>query len=108
MESLEEKYLEAIRALKSELRQLLEPEEAERLNRRLGQYLRWARSPAHPGARPHPCPGGHPRASPGPGSLWGDPERGPGPGGCGSAGTKTPFPTFFIRRAIPSSIGARI
>jgi hypothetical protein len=47
MESLEEKYLEAIRALKSELRQLLEPEEAERLNRRLGQYLRWARSPAH-------------------------------------------------------------
>jgi hypothetical protein len=46
MESLEEKYLEAIRALKSELRQLLEPEEAERLKRRLGQYLRWARSPA--------------------------------------------------------------
>jgi len=46
MESLEEKYLEAIRALKSELRQLLGPEEAERLNRRLGQYLRWARSPA--------------------------------------------------------------
>jgi len=47
MESLEEKYLKAIRALKSELRQLLEPEEAERLNRRLGQHLRWARSPEH-------------------------------------------------------------
>ena len=46
MESLEEKYLEAIRALKSELRQLLGPEEAKRLNRRLGRYLRWARSPA--------------------------------------------------------------
>jgi hypothetical protein len=47
MESLEEKYLEAIRALKSELHQLLEPEEAKRLNRRLGQYLRWARFPEH-------------------------------------------------------------
>jgi hypothetical protein len=46
MESMEEKYLEAIRALKSELRQLLGPEEAKRLNRRLGRYLRWARSPA--------------------------------------------------------------
>ncbi|WP_448594352.1 hypothetical protein [Thermoflexus hugenholtzii] len=47
MESLEEKYLEAIRALKSELPRLLEPEEAKRLNRRLGQHLRWARSPEH-------------------------------------------------------------
>lgn len=41
----EERYLEAIRALKPELRDLLGPEEGAQLNRRLGQYLRRARSP---------------------------------------------------------------
>ncbi|MCX7681536.1 MAG: hypothetical protein N2508_06185 [Anaerolineae bacterium] len=45
--SLDEQYLTAIQALKSELRDLLGPEEGKRLNRRLGQYLRWARSPQH-------------------------------------------------------------
>ena len=42
-----ELYVEAIRALKSELRELLGPEEGARLNRSLGQYLRRARTPEH-------------------------------------------------------------
>lgn len=45
--SLDERYLAAIQALKPELPDLLGPEEGKRLNRRLGQYLRWARSPQH-------------------------------------------------------------
>lgn len=43
-----EVYLEALRRVKPELRDLLEEkEEAVHLNRSLGQYLRWARSPKH-------------------------------------------------------------
>lgn len=45
--SLDERYLAAIQALKPELPDLLGPEEGKHLNRRLGQYLRWARSPQH-------------------------------------------------------------
>ncbi|HHH41311.1 MAG TPA: hypothetical protein ENK56_04830 [Chloroflexi bacterium] len=45
--SEEELYIEAIRELKPQLRELLGPEEGTRLNRSLGQYLRWARSPEH-------------------------------------------------------------
>jgi len=43
----EDQYLAAIATLKPELRRLVGPEEGERLNRRLGQYMRWARSPQH-------------------------------------------------------------
>lgn len=43
----QEIYVEAIRKLKPELRDLLEEEQAIHLNRSLGQHLRWARSPKH-------------------------------------------------------------
>lgn len=43
----EELYIQAIQALKPELRQLLGPEEGTRLSRSLGQYLRRARSPEY-------------------------------------------------------------
>lgn len=43
----QETYVEAIRRLKPELRDLLEEEQALHLNRSLGQYLRWAHSAEH-------------------------------------------------------------
>jgi len=47
MTEREEQYLAAIEVLKPELHRLLGPEEGTRLNRRLGQYLRRARSSQH-------------------------------------------------------------
>jgi len=45
--SEEEVVVQAIQELRRELRDLLGPEEAARLNRSLGQHLRWARTPGH-------------------------------------------------------------
>lgn len=46
-ESQEEVYIKAIQTLRPGLRELLGPEEAARLNRRLGQYMRRVASPEH-------------------------------------------------------------
>lgn len=43
----EEQFLIVIQAVKPEVRELLGEEEGIRVNRSLGQYLRWARSPEH-------------------------------------------------------------
>ncbi len=43
----EERLLIVIQAVKPEVRELLGDEEGAHVNRSLGQYLRWARSPQH-------------------------------------------------------------